>query len=191
SGQLGAGRIKHAPRSAHLRVSRAENVEAFPAEPCSSDVFMFFERRPTLSGLALVPVAREYGPWCTDVAVRYCGCCRQCLHLPCASASGMEHEVYRRRFFLTAGMLGLLLAASVGIGDRHGLLLLSVAAASGQILNQAARFCLLSSSESFELRASAQLLSTIFASRFFACGALLLLGGIVLPLFFPNAYGAY
>jgi len=94
-------------------------------------------------------------------------------------------------FFLTAGLLGSLLAASVGIGDRRGLLLVAVAAASAQILNQSARFFLLSSSESFELRASAQLLSTVFASRFFVRGALLLLGGIVVPLSFPNAYGAY
>ncbi len=94
-------------------------------------------------------------------------------------------------FFLTGGLLGSLLAASVGIGDRRELLLLAVAAASGQILNQAARFFLLTSSESFELRASAQLLSTVFASGFFARGALLLLGGIVMPLALPNAVGAY
>jgi DMSO reductase anchor subunit len=94
-------------------------------------------------------------------------------------------------FFLTGGLLGSLLAASVGIGDRRGLLLLIVAAAGTQILNQAARFFLLTSSDSFELRASAQLLSTVFASRLFARGALLLLGGIVLPLAFPNAFGAY
>jgi len=94
-------------------------------------------------------------------------------------------------FFLTAGLLGSLLAASVGIGDRRGLLLLAVAAAGAQILNQVARFFLLTSSDSFELRASAQLLSTVFSSRFFARGALLLLGGIILPLSFPNVYGAY
>jgi len=35
------------------------------------------------------------------------------------------------------------------------------------------------------------LLSTVFASRFFARSTLLLLGGIVLPLAFPNAFGAY
>jgi len=94
-------------------------------------------------------------------------------------------------FFLTGGLLGSLLAASVGIADRRGLLLLAVVAAGAQILNQGARFFLLTSSDSFELRASAQLLSTVFASRFFTRGALLLLGGIVLPLSFPNAFGAY
>lgn len=94
-------------------------------------------------------------------------------------------------FFLTACLLGSLLAASVGIGDRRGLLLVAVVAAGAQALNQAARFFQLTSSDSFELRASAQLLSTVFASRFFARGALLLLAGIVLPLALPNTLGAY
>ena len=94
-------------------------------------------------------------------------------------------------FFLTAGLLGSLLAAGVGIGDRHALLLVAVVAGGAQILNQVARFFLLTSSDSFELRASAQLLSTVFASRLFVRGALLLFGGIVLPLSFPNAPGAY
>lgn len=94
-------------------------------------------------------------------------------------------------FFLTSGLLGSLLAASVGVRDRRGLLLVAVVAAASQILNQAARFFLLSSSDSFELRASAQLLSILFATRFFVRGALLLLGGIVLPLAYPNTYGVY
>jgi formate dehydrogenase iron-sulfur subunit len=113
-----------------------------------------------------------------------------CLYLVQARpAWNTKHTI--ADFFLTGGLLGSLLAASVGIGDRRGLLLVAVVAAGGQILNQAARFFLLTSSDSFELRASAQLLSTVFASRFFARGALLLLGGIVLPLSFPNAFGAY
>jgi formate dehydrogenase iron-sulfur subunit len=94
-------------------------------------------------------------------------------------------------FFLTSSILGSLLAASVGIGDRRGLLLVAVAAAGGQILNQTSKFILLISSKSFELRASGQLLSTVFASRFLARGVLLLLGGIILPLSFPNVFGAY
>ena len=46
------------------------------------------------------------------------------------------------------------------------------------------------SSNSFELRASAQLLSTVFSSPFLTRGGLLLLGGIILPLAFPSVYGA-
>ena len=94
-------------------------------------------------------------------------------------------------FFLTGALLGSLLAACVGIGDRRVLLLVAVASAAGQILNQAAKFLLLTSSDSFELRASAQLLSTIFSSLYFTRGGLLLLGGIIAPLFAPNIYGAY
>lgn len=93
-------------------------------------------------------------------------------------------------FFLTGALLGSLLAATVGVGDRRGLLLLAGLAAGTQILNQLAKFFRLISSHSFELRASAQLLSTMFASRSLMRGALLLLGGIILPLSFPNVFGA-
>jgi DMSO reductase anchor subunit len=113
-----------------------------------------------------------------------------CIYLVQARpAWNTKHTV--AEFFLTGALLGSLLAAGVGIGDRRGLLLVGVAAAVGQILNQAARFLLLTSSDLFELRASAQLLSTIFASQYFIRGALLLLGGVVVPLFAPNIYGAY
>ncbi|MGH9681385.1 MAG: DmsC/YnfH family molybdoenzyme membrane anchor subunit, partial [Candidatus Acidiferrales bacterium] len=112
-----------------------------------------------------------------------------CIYLVQARpAWNMKHTV--AEFFLTSALLGSLLAPSVGIGDRRGLLLVAVAAAGAQILNQAGKFFLLISSDSFERRASAQLLSTVFASRFLARGALLLVGGIILPLSFPNAFGA-
>ena len=94
-------------------------------------------------------------------------------------------------FFLTGTLLGSLLAASVGIGDRRGLLILAVVAAGGQILNQTARFFQLMASDSLEMKASANLLSTVLASTVFLRGALLLLGGVVLPLLLPNALGAY
>jgi DMSO reductase anchor subunit len=93
-------------------------------------------------------------------------------------------------FFLTGTLLGALLAATVGIGNRRDLLWLAVAAAGAQILNQAARFIWLTASDSYELKASANLLSTVLASRFLARGACLLLGGIVLPLLLPTALGA-
>jgi hypothetical protein len=47
----------------------------------------------------------------------------------------------------------------------------------------------MTSSYSFELQASARLLSTVLASRFLARSALLILGGIVLPLLLPTASG--
>jgi DMSO reductase anchor subunit len=113
-----------------------------------------------------------------------------CIYLVRARpAWNTKHTV--AEFFLTGALLGSLLAACVGIGDRRVLLLVAVASAAGQILNQAAKFLLLTSSDSFELRASAQLLSTIFSSLYFTRGGLLLLGGIIAPLFAPNIYGAY
>jgi formate dehydrogenase iron-sulfur subunit len=94
-------------------------------------------------------------------------------------------------FFLTGALLGSLLAASAGIAGRRGLLGLAAAVAGAQILNQAARFISLTASDVFELKATASLLSTFFASRFLARGACLLVGGVVLPLLLPTALGAY
>ena len=49
-------------------------------------------------------------------------------------------------------------------------------------MNQALRFLWLIASDSFELQASARLLSTTLAKTFLLRGALLLAGGIALPL---------
>ncbi len=51
------------------------------------------------------------------------------------------------------------------------------------MLNQAVKFLWMTASHSFELQASARLLSTVLASRFLARCALLITGGIVVPLF--------
>ena len=90
-------------------------------------------------------------------------------------------------FYLTGTLLGPLLVASLGVADRRWLIAVVVAAAGTHLLNQAVRFFWMSASESFELRASARLLSTTLSSRFLARGALLILGGIVLPLLWPTA----
>lgn len=84
-------------------------------------------------------------------------------------------------FFLTSFVLGPLFAASLGTRGRW-LIVASVIASSAALLNLAAKFLWMSSSEHFELKASAQLLSTVLASRFLVRGALLVVGGIVLPL---------
>jgi formate dehydrogenase iron-sulfur subunit len=113
-----------------------------------------------------------------------------CIYLvPARPAWNLKHT--GADFFLTAALLGSLLAAGVGIGDRKVLLVFAVAAAGGQILNQTARFLRLTASDSFEMKASANLLSTMLASRFFVHGALILLGGVVLPLLLPSMLGAY
>ena len=93
-------------------------------------------------------------------------------------------------FFLTGALLGALLSATVGIGDRRGLLLVAPLAAAAQLLNQAVKFFWLASSDLFELKASARLLSTVLASRVLARGAFLLIGGMAVPLLFPVTGGA-
>jgi DMSO reductase anchor subunit len=85
-------------------------------------------------------------------------------------------------FFLTGALLGSLFATAIGAGQGRFLTLVSVTAASAQLLNQALRFLRLTSSDSFEQQASARLLSTRLAQPFLLRGTLLLLGGVALPL---------
>jgi formate dehydrogenase iron-sulfur subunit len=89
-------------------------------------------------------------------------------------------------FFLTAALLGPLFAAAIGAAQGRLLILIGVTAASAQLLNQALRFLWLIASETFELQASARLLSTTLAKPFLLRGALLVVGGIVLPLSGPG-----
>ena len=85
-------------------------------------------------------------------------------------------------FFLTAALLGPLFADWIGVGVGRSLMSLAVAAAAGQLVNQASRFLRLIASDSFELQASARLLSTTLARPLLVRVALLVLGGIALPL---------
>jgi len=85
-------------------------------------------------------------------------------------------------FFLTAFLLGPLFVGTLGVAERW-LVLASVIAASGGLLNLSVKLLRMASSDEFELRASALLLSTVLASRFLLRGALLVIGGIALPLF--------
>ena len=86
-------------------------------------------------------------------------------------------------FFLTGAVLGPLLAGATGVAAGHALILASAIAAGAQLLNLAVKFLWMTASESFELQASARLLSTILASRFLTRCALLIAGGIMVPLF--------
>jgi formate dehydrogenase iron-sulfur subunit len=111
-----------------------------------------------------------------------------CIYLvPARPAWNNKHTVVE--FFLTAALLGPLFAANIEVGEGQLLILICVAAASAQLLNQALKFLRLIASDSFELQASARLLSTILASRFLLRGALLIAGGIVLPLVSPGRTG--
>jgi len=94
-------------------------------------------------------------------------------------------------FFLTGALLGPLLVASLSVGDRRWLVAAAVSSAVTLLLNQAVRFFWMTASDSFELQASARLLSTVLACPFLARGVLLLLGGIVLPLLWPTTPGTY
>jgi len=94
-------------------------------------------------------------------------------------------------FYLTGAYLGPLLIASLGVGNRSWLVGAVVTAAVLSLLNQAIRFLWMTSSDSFELQASARLLATTLASKILARGALLILGGIVLPLLLPTAFGLW
>lgn len=113
-----------------------------------------------------------------------------CIYLVRARpAWNTKHTI--AEFHLTGALLGPLLVASLGVGDRRWLVAAAVAAAGAQLLNQAVRFFWMTASDSFELQASARLLSTSLASRFLARGVLLILGGIVLPLLWPTTFGTY
>jgi Fe-S-cluster-containing dehydrogenase component/DMSO reductase anchor subunit len=89
------------------------------------------------------------------------------------------------QFNLTAGLLGLLFAASVGIGDGGVLAIAAATMAGAQLLLIAARFFRLIAADSIELRGTARLLSSVLASRFLLRGALLVVGG-ALPLAVPQ-----
>jgi Fe-S-cluster-containing dehydrogenase component/DMSO reductase anchor subunit len=86
------------------------------------------------------------------------------------------------QFNLTAGLLGPLFAAAVGAGDRRWFAAAAVSMAGAQFVLLALRFFRLIASDSVELRGTARLLSTVLASRVVLRGALLALGGLVLPL---------
>ncbi|MGH9742978.1 MAG: DmsC/YnfH family molybdoenzyme membrane anchor subunit [Candidatus Acidiferrum sp.] len=90
-------------------------------------------------------------------------------------------------FYLTGALLGPLLGASLRIGGGRWLTTLVVVAASAQLLNLALKFLWLVSSDIFELKASARLLSAQLRSALLLRSAFLVLGGIVLPLYSSSA----
>jgi formate dehydrogenase iron-sulfur subunit len=89
-------------------------------------------------------------------------------------------------FYLTAAILGPLLAANLGLSGKQWLITATVGAAGLQLLNLALKFLWLVSSDTFELKASARLLSTQLRSLLVVRSTLLILGGIALPLYSPN-----
>ena len=92
-------------------------------------------------------------------------------------------------FFLSGAILGPLFAANIGAGSGRLLTVITVAAAAAQLLNNAMRFLRQNASESLERQSTARLLSTVLASRFLLRGALLIAGGIALPLLSSSHVG--
>jgi DMSO reductase anchor subunit len=97
--------------------------------------------------------------------------------VPARPAWDSKHTVID--FHLTAWLLGPLLLAALG-GRVPGLL--PLAAASAQLLNLVMRLMELATSDEFELRASARLFGNDLKNRLMVRIALLITGGIVLPL---------
>ena len=92
-------------------------------------------------------------------------------------------------FYLAGALLGPLLAANIGLGARQWLVLAAVGAAGLQLLNLFVKFLWLVSSDVFELKASARLLSAQLRSLWLLRSSLLVIGGIVLPLEDRGALG--
>jgi formate dehydrogenase iron-sulfur subunit len=113
-----------------------------------------------------------------------------CIYLvPARPAWNSKHTI--ADFFLTGAIVGPQFAANIGVGPGRLLILITVAAASAQLLNNALRFLRLNASDIFELQSSARLLSTVLASRFLLRGALLIAGGIALPLLSSGLAAAF
>jgi formate dehydrogenase iron-sulfur subunit len=93
-------------------------------------------------------------------------------------------------FFLTAALSGALLAFAVGIGERRSLILAVIMAAMARLTALASGFLWLRTSDVFERQASANLLSTVMASCLRGRVALLVIGGIAMPLALPGPAGA-
>ena len=81
-------------------------------------------------------------------------------------------------FFLTAAVLGPVFLSALGFP----LMVFVVAGAGAQLLNHGLRFLWLIRSDEFELQGSARLLSADLQNLFLARFALLMAGGVVLPL---------
>jgi formate dehydrogenase iron-sulfur subunit len=89
------------------------------------------------------------------------------------------HTVFE--FVLTGMVLGFLFISAIGV-PAPILPLIVAGAASAQLLNQVWKFITLTRSDEFEKQASARLLSEEFGRAYLLRLAMLIVGGIVLPL---------
>ena len=101
-----------------------------------------------------------------------------CIYLvPARPAWNSKHTLLD--FHLTAWLLGPLFMTALGAPIPP---MLTLAASSAQLLNLVTRFIELSGSDEFELRASARLLGNDLKHRLILRIALLIAGGVALPL---------
>ena len=91
-------------------------------------------------------------------------------------------------FFLTGVLLGPLFVAATSTARERMPLWIAAVAACAQLMNQAIRFLQLIASDTFELQASARLLSTELRSCLLLRVVLSLIGGVAFPL--SGFYGA-
>jgi len=93
-------------------------------------------------------------------------------------------------FYLSALLLGSLFVRAIGVVNDRWTLAVIIAAAAGQLANQSLKFFRLVRSRSFERQASARLLSTTLAPVVLWRGALLIAGGMLLPLYATGTVAA-
>ena len=90
-------------------------------------------------------------------------------------------------FLLTAATLGPLFASAVGLSANHWLSYAAAAGAAAQLLTQTLKFLRLIRSNQYERQASARLLSGTLRKPLLWRSALLVAGGVMLPLLTSGA----
>jgi DMSO reductase anchor subunit len=99
--------------------------------------------------------------------------------VPARPAWNSKHTM--AEFYLAAAVLGPIFLSAITPGVQP-LVMAGVAGAVLQLLNQASKFLWLSGSDEFELKASSRLLANDFRRLFILRFALLIVGGMVLPM---------
>lgn len=166
SSMLHLGRPIHAYRAVKMwrRSWLSREVLAFSLFAGAASVCALLPLRPLEAGAALLGLAGI-----TSSA---------CIYLvPARPAWNSKHTLLD--FHLTSWLLGPLFMAALGV---HVPPMLTLAAASAQLLNLVTRLVELTSSEEFELRASARLLGNDLKRRLILRILLLIAGGVALPL---------
>jgi Fe-S-cluster-containing dehydrogenase component/DMSO reductase anchor subunit len=157
--------------------------------------------REVLLFSAFSGVAAAYAAslWFQVPASAVTGACTVAIGVAGVTASACIYRVASRpswntpltlvQFLATAAVLGPAFAAAIGAGDPRRLAFAIAAGAALQALVIAVGFLRLIASDAIELRGTARLLSTTLAPPFVVRGALLVGGGIVLPLALPTWAG--